>query len=132
MHKPFQILINDESIWPMQEYNLISAICLSSIFSLKDEQNVVEITEKEFFKKIIQIPYISSNNFLLMIDSYFKLLDPINSDVMVDDLIQDFKEIYLPIIQKMTEMEDWDNYITYKDGNFFIVSRLLLNLEKYC
>jgi len=62
MHKPYEILIDDPTIKPYQEKNLISAICLSALFNLKNDIERIEVSESEFFRRIIRIPYIKGKS----------------------------------------------------------------------
>ena len=112
MHKPFKVLIQNCKFEHNQEKNLISAICISSLLLLSEKDGKIEIPEKEFFLSIIKIPHI--NNALI------KLIPEYNFNQIVDDLIQDFREIYTPILKKMTTIEDWNDFIDYKDNKFII------------
>jgi hypothetical protein len=61
MQKPFEILIDEESNYlKYQEKNLKSAICYSCLLSLNENQKEIKLKEEEFFRRIVEIPYIIS------------------------------------------------------------------------
>ena len=55
----------------------------------------IEVSETDFYKKIIRIPYLNT--------SYFKLFEEINIDHIVEDLRDDFRDIYLPVVKGLEE-----------------------------
>ncbi len=112
MHKPYELVIDNPSIYPFQTENLISAICLSALLNITDNFESIEVSELEFYKKIVKLPYINN--------SYFKLFEEINIDEIVEDLIDDFRNIYLPVIKEMNEKQE--DFIKFNpERNIFIV-----------
>jgi hypothetical protein len=53
-----------------------------------------------------------------MSNTYFKLFDDINIEAIVEDLVDEFREIYLPIIQ-----ETMNNFIQFDEATgYFIIT----------
>ncbi len=50
-------------------------------------------------------------------------MEKYNFQQIVDDLIEDFREIYIPILKKMENLEDWNDFIIYQDNKFIIVRK---------
>ena len=71
------------------------------------------IDEKYFFKQIMLIPFNSNINY------YIQLFNKYNFDEILDDLIEDFREMYLPYLDKCK------GFIEYKDNQFHIVKKFL-------
>jgi hypothetical protein len=131
MHKPFEVIIDHSKVNIYQEKNLISAMCISSYLNLNSKSEISEVDEKNFYLRIVKLPHIKSF-FFVNLDTIFKLLDNYNDELVIDDLVDDFREIYLPILDKMKAMEDWNDFIVFKDGKFIIVLYfLILFTEKH-
>jgi hypothetical protein len=74
MHKPYEVIIPDDSIAPLQKKNLMSAICVSAFFHLKEKEDIIVVNEKDFFMEIIKIPFFQSNKiFYLFNRSLFSI-----------------------------------------------------------
>jgi hypothetical protein len=70
----------------------------------------VKINEKSFYEKIVKLPYMSN--------SYFKLFQDINYEYIVEDLLVDFRTIYLPIISEFK-----NNFIYFdKESENFVIT----------
>ncbi len=82
--------------------------------NLNSSKETVEVTEFEFYKLIVKLPY--------MHNSYFKLFQNINVDNIVEDLVDDFRTIYLPIISQMNEELKVDYVKFDTDKNIFIIN----------
>jgi hypothetical protein len=86
---------------------------LSALLNIKSEAPILEINESDFYKKIVKIPFMGN--------SYFKLFEEINVDDIVEDLVQDFRNIYIPVIEELNEEFKVD-YIKFdNERNIFII-----------
>ncbi len=86
---------------------------MSALLNINSETPTIEINEFEFYKKIVKIPFMSN--------SYFKLFEEINVDDIVEDLVEDFRNIYLPVIDELNDEFKVD-YIKFDSvRNLFII-----------
>ena len=82
--------------------------------NINSTNETVEVSEFDFYKMIVKIPY--------MHNSYFKLFENINIDDIVEDLVDDFRTIYLPVISEMNEERKVD-YIKFdSEKNIFSIN----------
>jgi hypothetical protein len=80
--------------------------------NLHGKAELITVNERTFYEKIVRLPYMSN--------TYFKLFEQINTEDIVEDLVDEFREIYLPIINEQIK----DNFITFDKttGNFIITN----------
>jgi hypothetical protein len=74
-----------------------------------DKNDISIVSEKIFYKMIIDIPIIHGSMIKLLDDKYIDV-------VLDDDLLPSMRSMYLPIIEKHKE------YITLKDDNYHITN----------
>jgi hypothetical protein len=124
MHKPYDIVIENSEVDPQQKKNLISAICIGSLFNLEEgTANEFTVSENDFYDVIIKIPFISG--------SYFKIFDDKIINFDINDIIDEFREMYLPVIDELAKRPDWEDFIKFdqQNGNFVIKNNI--NSKKF-
>lgn len=110
MHKPFEVVIDSKEIEQYQKNNIISAISIGALFNFdnsKDEFFVV--SERNFYDAIIQIPFVRG--------SYFKIFDDEIINFDINDIIDEFRQMYLPVIEDMKSQTEWDDFIIFNEDN---------------
>ena len=134
MHKPFEVVIDTNEVEKHQRNNLISAISIGALLNSDNRTDEFFIvSERQFYDAIIQIPFVRG--------SYFKIFDDEIINFDINDLIDEFRNLYLPIIGIMSNHPDWDNYIIFdKESSVFKIKNSLkakefflnnLNLQVY-
>lgn len=116
MHKPFDVIIENSEVGPLQQKNLLSAICIGALFSIGDGSNEYIVSEKTFYDKIVKIPFIKG--------SFFKIFDDKDVNFDIDDLIDEFREIYLPLIEQI-------NYIQFNKENSTFTIKSDIKAKKF-
>jgi hypothetical protein len=109
MHKPFDVIIENPEVEPYQKKNLISALCVAALFNIGDNKDNYEVPEEKFYDTIVKLPFIQG--------SYFKIFDDKIINFDLTELIEEFREIYLPVLKDLTKSVEWENFITFNQNN---------------
>ena len=87
MQRPVTILKDDEEIQEAQKDNLASALALAALVSKNN------CAETELFKNIVEIPHYQTSRL-------FELLDKEDADEIVNENLEQFRDIYYPVIEQ--------------------------------
>lgn len=127
MHKPYTIIVDSEQFVPFEKKNLLSALCVSALLHLNEGNSPIIVNEKDFYDKIIKIPFIKG--------SYFKLFDDKMIEFDVEELIDEFRELYLPSMEDIpnkyikflrNESEEFGKFVieNSKEAKMFLIDNL--------
>jgi len=110
MHKPYEVVIDSKEIDSHQRNNLVSAISIGALFNSNNSKDkYFIISERDFYDAIIQIPFVRG--------SYFKIFDDEIINFDINDLIDEFRNMYLPVLDSLKNHPDWDDFIIFNSDN---------------
>lgn len=116
--RPVDVLQNDPDIQIAQQNNLRSACALAALLT-KNGSN-----EVDFYKNIVSIPHYQTYS------RVFRLIDAEDPDKIVRDRLEQFKNIYDPIIHhNFNESFSLENGVFKKDSDKSVTKYLLSNLN---
>lgn len=116
--RPVTVLQNDEDIFNSQLNNLRSATAFAALTTKTNSSEV------DFYKKIVTIPHYQSYS------KYFKLLDNENISEIVSSKLDEFRNIYEPIMYaNFHDNFEIHNGIFKKDVSKSTTEHLLKNLN---
>jgi hypothetical protein len=123
MHKPCDVIIDNSEVDPHQRKNLISALCIGALFNLGETGEKFVVPEKDFYDTIIKIPLIQG--------SYFKIFDDKDINFDLESIIEEFREIYVPIIEELSKTPTWENFISFDKQNLNFIIKNDLKAKKF-
>jgi hypothetical protein len=130
MHKPVEVLVDSQEVIPIQKTNLMSAVAVGALLNWAENgEEYAIVSENSFYEKIMEIPVVK--------DSYFKIFDDKVIKFDVRDLIDEFRDIYLPIIEEFKTDQSFENFINFNhDNSTFLIKNSTVSkdffLNKLC
>lgn len=123
MHKPYDVIIDSPEVNSHQKKNLISAICIGALFNLGETGENFIVPERDFYDTIIKIPFIQG--------SYFKIFDDKDINFDLESIIEEFREIYVPIINELAKSPNWENFISFDNHNLTFTIKNNFQAKKF-
>jgi hypothetical protein len=123
MHKPYDVIIDNSEVDPHQKKNLISALCIGALFNLGETGENFVVPERDFYDTIIKIPFIQG--------SYFKIFDDKDINFDLESIIEEFREIYVPIIEELSKSPTWENFISFDKQNLNFIIKNDFKAKKF-
>lgn len=118
MMRPIERLKDDPEVEVAQHDNLRSAWALAALLTEDGSQDV------EFYKNIVSIPHYQTYSNL------FKLVDPEDPEMLVTEKLEEFKNLYDPIVKANFDSSfSIENGVFTKDKSSSVTKYLLSNLN---